>query len=446
MKETGLDENKNSLLFLNWLTISLIALSTAANATPLTITDPNSPDNPFQIINQYGIEGPSSWGGAGGIGIVTGFGYVSPGGKDSGTFGFARQNGVTIPLLYAPVFEGDSSYFGFTQDTTLTGSWELFLQNGLETLVTRSPSINTTNIAPTITGLRATNLGSVTPTFVWDEPGGQNVSLNVAIYDVSKISEATGRPFAIFSEYIEDGSTEYTIPEGLLSENGLYTFSIRSAVVRTDEDRSALTGTSLAGSFESLNARFFDFATGDFGSLPEAYLPEVDKSSGEAVFIFNNLVKAGLVEFYDPIVSIGYEFAIGIGNPNFASVLLPILGDNIYELYIFSEASGEFSFIESISGGIEFLFDTQGVERFKILGIEAALELSPDDPTAFVTGLSFTSNGHFTGTMRPITAVIEEPTPVPGPGALPLLISALLVGSITFRNPKHVRLKKSMDA
>jgi PEP-CTERM motif len=53
---------------------------------------------------------------------------------------------------------------------------------------------------------------------------------------------------------------------------------------------------------------------------------------------------------------------------------------------------------------------------FRVLGIETSAGLDPNDPTAFVTGLSFTGAGQFTGTMTPFTA--EAPAPVPEPATL----------------------------
>jgi hypothetical protein len=48
------------------------------------------------------------------------------------------------------------------------------------------------------------------------------------------------------------------------------------------------------------------------------------------------------------------------------------------------------------------------VSCFKVLGIEESAGLDPNDPTAFITGLTFTGDGQFTGTMEPV--VTPEPT------------------------------------
>lgn len=413
--------------------MTFVLLTGPGLAAPISIIDPQNPASPFQIINQYGVSGPSSWGGPGSSGIVTGFGFVDPGGKDSETTGFAEQNGTVIPLTFSPVFEGDKSYFGYTSDLSLTGPWTLTLQNGPDSLTVQSPSIDTSNLAPMITGVKAANLGSVTPTFSWDDPGGDDVNVDVVIYDLTKFFEANGAPVAIFFDFVPKGETSYTIPDGILDPDGFYSFSVRSSVLRTEEDVSDFDGTSLAGSYESGNERFFDFVTGDIGNIPEAYLPQVDTSTGEPVFIFDNLVSAGIVELYDPLVAIGYDFSIGSGNPLFESVTLPFLGDGIFELFLKDGES--FTFADYLSAGDKYFFGPNGVSEFRVLGLEPQVGVSPLDNTAFVVGLSFVDDGHFTGTMKPITIDYQAPAPVPLP-ATGLLLTAGLVGLLVMRRQR----------
>src|SRR5262249_35780077 len=70
--------------------------------------------------------------------------------------------------------------------------------------------------------------------------------------------------------------------------------------------------------------------------------------------------------------------------------------------------------------GQMFDFPGIGVNEFEVTGIDVANGLNPNDPTAFVTALTFESSGSFTGTMTAIT------TNVPEPSSLPLLATALL--------------------
>ena len=47
---------------------------------------------------------------------------------------------------------------------------------------------------------------------------------------------------------------------------------------------------------------------------------------------------------------------------------------------------------------------------FEVLGIDPSLGLDPNSATAFVTQVTFTADGVFTGTMTAITAVPEPST------------------------------------
>ena len=113
-------------------------------------------------------------------------------------------------------------------------------------------------------------------------------------------------------------------------------------------------------------------------------------------------LRMGLTQlvFIDPLVAIGYEYEIGDGDPNFASVLLPEAGDNVFILE-FDNGSGTFT--ETVIAGNEFAFPAGGVDKFTVLDIEPEAALDPNAVTAFITGLTFTGTGQFTGTMTPIT-------------------------------------------
>jgi hypothetical protein len=136
-----------------------------------------------------------------------------------------------------------------------------------------------------------------------------------------------------------------------------------------------------------------------------ASLPAGTTAGG--AYTFNLDVVPDHLFFIDPTVATGFDYEIGTGDPLFASVLLPIgIGDSIYSVLV-----DGMTFI--VFGGQVFDFTTHGfangVSAFRVTGIEASAGLDPTNPEAFATGLTFVSEGQFTGTMTPITAFVDEP-------------------------------------
>lgn len=127
-------------------------------------------------------------------------------------------------------------------------------------------------------------------------------------------------------------------------------------------------------------------------------------------------VVPGTTYFVDPKVAVGYSFAIGAGDPNFASVLLPAVQSNPFDV---SFVYNGMSFSDMVAPETVFDFPTLGVDAFTVTGIDPSDGLDPADTTAFITGLTFTGDGTFNGTQTPITAASE-------PGSIALLASGLL--------------------
>jgi len=131
-------------------------------------------------------------------------------------------------------------------------------------------------------------------------------------------------------------------------------------------------------------------------------------------------VRGGQPIFIDPFVATGYKYATGVGNPNFASVRLPAVGDN---LFLLSFLMGQSPVSEQISANTQFFFPQGGVSAFDVTGIETSAGLDPDNVTAFITGLTFVGDGDFTGTMTPLIA--DVPDAVPEPATFVLLGTTL---------------------
>ncbi len=105
----------------------------------------------------------------------------------------------------------------------------------------------------------------------------------------------------------------------------------------------------------------------------------------------------------------GYIYETGAGNPNFASVELPDIGNRSpYDLYLWNGTS--FVFDTMLAPDAVFDFANGGVSEFEVIGIDPSLGLDPTNPTAFITGLTFEGAGSFTGTMTPITSSVPEPS------------------------------------
>lgn len=195
---------------------------------------------------------------------------------------------------------------------------------------------------------------------------------------------------------------------------------VRDKVVAVGDPLDGSTATALRFGRGGLNDKgqlvfFADLADGrtglfraepPVGSLPESpELPQPGDPGGPYLFSFASISTGGDIPVYvDPIVAVGYEYAREEGSPNFASVILPAgIGDGRYDLWLFDEAAGGWrdSGVD-IVGGVPYPFPTGGVDRFRILGIEAAALLDPGDARAFPTGLTFTYPGHVTMSMTPL--------------------------------------------
>jgi len=115
-------------------------------------------------------------------------------------------------------------------------------------------------------------------------------------------------------------------------------------------------------------------------------------------FFFN---QSGAVVWIDPVVAVGYDYTVYNG-PWIVSIDIPLgYGDDVFDLYYFG-TNGWYDTNIDIYGGIAYTFSTP-VERMSIRGIEASEMLDPNDPTAFVSALTFQNSGTVLMTMTPVT-------------------------------------------
>jgi hypothetical protein len=132
------------------------------------------------------------------------------------------------------------------------------------------------------------------------------------------------------------------------------------------------------------------------------YTPDVITGAGRTTYEFNMAVTTGATYNIDPATARGFIYDTGAGNPNFASVELPNIGNlNDYSLYLWE--NGKWVFDTFLPPDRIFDFATGGVSEFEILGINPGVDAS--NGNAFVTQVSFVGDGTFNGAM---TAVVPE--------------------------------------
>jgi hypothetical protein len=341
----------------------------------------------------------------------------------------ATQGSVTMPLNYQND-PGLPNQFAdrIAYDPTLTGAWTLTASNPTTTntslVITTLPIIpplaNPPNPLPYISS-PTTNGFTTTPTFSWALPS-YSIPANtinrpqIYIWDTSiPPNPITGNPVVVLAQILPPLTTSFTVPASFNSPPNTTSLIVGHNYVVSVENTLFNLGDTNAlpqfiargyGSEVETSRSFFDFTP---EANPPAFpgpvnLPRVDPSG---VFNFSLDVSTGVPVLLDPLVAIGYDFQIGAGNPDFASVEFPNLGSFDYDLYLWDGTQWVFDAL--VDPMTQFFFDGNGVDRFRVSGIDPNLMISPMNTTAFVTQVTFEGDGQFTGTMTPITVSVPEP-------------------------------------
>jgi Nidogen-like len=184
---------------------------------------------------------------------------------------------------------------------------------------------------------------------------------------------------------------------------GLWRFAIRNGQVPGTEPANPLLPTA-----NDPNAPLPNTLPPD--NLPPGAIPVQVPGYN---FFFNIALARRI--FIDPDIAIGYDYIANSG-PKFKTVTLPKVGtDEAFDLYLWDGTKWIFS--RALGANLEHDFGVDGVERFRILGIDTTANLDPTNTQAFVTGLTFATAGDVNMNQNPIVIKVQTAGTPPPPAA-----------------------------
>ena len=261
----------------------------------------------------------------------------------------------------------------------------------------------------------STGATPLSPVISWKDPAGYVPNaVRINIYDKGDIlSNGTANDIETATLLgAAAAATSFTLPApgATLKIGGNYTIGLQLISGRG----GAVTSNN--ATFLSRSQSYFDFSPTASGPLDVA-LPTITE---DGVYSFHvDDVSTSSITFIDPTVATGFKYATAAGEPNFKSVVLPDTGGGHFTLTF---TVGEVTQSVSLDAGAQFFFPGDGVSSFFVTGIDPAAGIDPTNGEAFITGLTFESDGSFDGTMTPITTGVGV---VPEPGSLTMLLGGL---------------------
>jgi len=400
------------------VTVALLCAASAW-AAPVLI------NTPFMNLEHRAV---NSLGFGSGTFLRIGANAVTPNGS-AGTTGVGTTTdlvtgaGVTRGITFNP---GPSipNFFSryMADDRALYGPWTLTFSNGADRASAVVDLADNAQQAPFVNSITLSGT-SANPTFAWTPPPGATVNgYRVNIYDKSLVSATNNGQ--VSSTNLLPSTTSFTVQASDFTVPG-YAFtqgrnySIEISLIQTKDGSSSNLGNA---NLQAIARVYADFTPTQAGG-PVVNLPVVLANGS---YQFNMTVQAGQTYYIDPDIAIGYDYATGDGDfePNFLSVDLPDdIGDGLYDIAVRDLFGQWVTVAHDWRGSDVFDFGPDGVSRFRVTGIETRAGLNPASTTAFVTGLTFTGAGSFTGTQTPITVSLNN---VPEPPTLVLAGLALL--------------------
>ena len=407
------------------LALLLTAISTA-HAEPLTLASAFA-FRADRTANPLGFLPSSIVIGANG---VTPNPLNSPGPVSDGslTTVVASQAGTNVPLnkiLTADPTFRNSYVAQIPFDPNLTGAWEVTASNPTTTpvqLKRTTAAFGNVAAVPFVASMSLSGSGSDLAVS-WSQPGedelGQVDRQTIFVFR----QNPNGSYTLVHSAELGKTARTYDLSPLNLPLGTNHVLSI---------DTSEFGG---GGAVQAISSSYFSFMPSV--NQVNAFLPSV---SEPGTYEFNVEVETpNEVVYIDPDVAVGYDFAIGAGDPNFASVVLPSVGDDLFSLWLFDGNGNAYDTFETLTAGVPFDFLTEidplGVSMFRILGIETSAMLDPNNPLVFQAGVSFVGAGRFTGSMSAITEFVPEP--VPEPATMALLFGGL--GAMVLRRRRAAR-------